>query len=454
MFKKILIANRGEIALQVIRACREMGIESVVVYSEGDRDSLPVKFADEAICIGPADSASSYLHIPSLISAAEITGAEAIHPGYGFLAENANFAEVCEMCRIAFIGPQPEVLKLMGNKWEARQEMARVGIAVLPGSHPTGMEDALEAARQIGFPVIVKAQGGGGGKGMRLVYEEEKLPSAFMMAQREAQAAFGDPGLYLERYIEKPRHVEFQILADSRGNVIHLGERDCTIQRRYQKVIEESPSPALSRDLWQEMGEVAVKAAQTVGYLNAGTIEFLLDPTGNYYFTEMNTRIQVEHPVTEMITQINMVKEQFRIAAGEELRWRQRDIKFSGHALECRICAEDPDTFAPSPGRISVFHLPGGNGVRVDTAAHTDCLITPYYDSMIAKLIVRGENRRESIAKMLRSLEEFTIEGVKTNIPLHLKILRDKDFIRGEFFTDFLSRYKEAPGSKLKAQNP
>lgn len=444
MFKKILIANRGEIALQVIRACKEMGIESVAVYSEGDRDSLPVKFADEAICIGPANSANSYLHIPSLISAAEITGAEAIHPGYGFLAENANFAEVCAMCRITFIGPRPDTLKLMGNKWEARQEMARIEVPVLPGYHSAKAEDSLEAARQIGFPVIIKAQGGGGGKGMRLVHEEEKLPSSFVMAQREAMAAFGDPGLYLERYIEKARHIEFQVLADSQGNAIHLGERECTIQRRYQKLIEESPSPALSRSLWQEMGEIAVRAAQAVGYLNAGTVEFLLDAEGHYYFSEMNTRIQVEHPVTEMVTQINMVKEQIRIAAGEELRWRQKDIRFSGHALECRICAEDPDTFIPSPGKITVFHLPGGNGVRVDTATHTDCLITPYYDSMIAKLIVRGENRQESVGKMLRSLEEFTIEGVKTNIPLHLKILRDKDFIRGEFSTDFLSRYKRS----------
>ena len=441
MFKKILIANRGEIALQIIRACRELGVESVAVYSESDCDSLAVKFADEAVCVGPADSAGSYLHIPSIISAAEITGAEAIHPGYGFLSENADFVEVCEMCHIGFIGPRPETMRLIGDKWEARKVMAGAGIPILPGGKAASVEEALETVQRIGFPIIIKARSGGGGKGMRLVFDEDNLPGAFAMAQREAQASFEDSELYLEKYIEKARHIEIQILADSQGNAIHLGERDCTIQRRYQKLLEESPSPNLGSNLRREMGQMAIKGAKVVGYLNTGTMEFLLDTQGHYYFSEMNTRIQVEHPVTEVVTKVNLLKEQIRIATGQKLRWRQQNIRFLGHGLECRIYAEDPDTLLPSPGKVTVLHLPGGNGVRVDTALHTDCVVPPYYDSLIAKLIVHGEDRRESIKKMARCLEEFTIEGVKTTISLHRKILQDEDFVRGEFFTDFLSRY-------------
>ena len=441
MFKKILIANRGEIALQIIRACRELGVESVAVYSESDCDSLAVKFADEAVCVGPADSAGSYLHIPSIISAAEITGAEAIHPGYGFLSENADFVEVCEMCHIGFIGPRPETMRLIGDKWEARKVMAGAGIPILPGGKAASVEEALETVQRIGFPIIIKARSGGGGKGMRLVFDEDNLPGAFAMAQREAQASFEDSELYLEKYIEKARHIEIQILADSQGNAIHLGERDCTIQRRYQKLLEESPSPNLGSNLRREMGQMAIKGAKVVGYLNTGTMEFLLDTQGHYYFSEMNTRIQVEHPVTEVVTKVNLLKEQIRIATGQKLRWRQQNIRFLGHGLECRIYAEDPDTLLPSPGKVTVLHLPGGNGVRVDTALHTDCAVPPYYDSLIAKLIVHGEDRRESIKKMARCLEEFTIEGVKTTISLHRKILQDEDFVRGEFFTDFLSRY-------------
>lgn len=442
MFKKILIANRGEIALQIIRACRELGVESVAVYSEIDRDSLPVKFADEAICIGPAESLSSYLHIPGIISAAEITGAEAIHPGYGFLSENAGFVEVCEMCQIAFIGPRPETMRLVGDKWEAREIMAGAGLPILPGGNATQVEEALETARLIGFPVMIKARSGGGGKGIRLVFEEDKLPGAFSVAQREAQVSFQNPELYIEKYIGKARHIEIQILADSQGTVLHLGERDCTIQRRYQKLLEESPSPILTPELRREIAEMAVKGARAVDYLNSGTMEFLLDSEGHYYFTEMNARIQVEHPVTEVVTQVNLLKEQIRIAAGQKLRWSQQDIQFSGHGLECRICAEDPDSFLPSSGKVTVLHLPGGNGVRVDTALHTDCVVPPYYDSLIAKLIVHGKDRQETIDKMTRCLEEFTIQGIKTTLPLHRKILGDEDFIRGEFFTDFLTRYK------------
>lgn len=442
MFKKILIANRGEIALQIIRACRELGVESVAVYSEIDRDSLPVKFADEAICIGPAESLSSYLHIPGIISAAEITGAEAIHPGYGFLSENASFVEVCEMCQIAFIGPRPETMRLVDDKWEAREVMAGAGLPILPGGNATKIEEALETARLIGFPIMIKTRSGGGGKGIRLVLEEDKLPGAFSVAQREAQVSFQNPELYIEKYIGKARHIEIQILADSHGNVLHLGERDCTIQRRYQKLLEESPSPILTPELRREIAEMAVKGARAVDYLNSGTMEFLLDSEGHYYFTEMNARIQVEHPVTEVVTQVNLLKEQIRIAAGQKLRWSQQDIQFSGHGLECRICAEDPDSFLPSSGKVTVLHLPGGNGVRVDTALYTDCVVPPYYDSLIAKLIVHGKDRQETIDKMTRCLEEFTIQGVKTTLPLHRKILGDEDFKRGEFFTDFLTRFK------------
>lgn len=443
MFKKILVANRGEIALQIIRACKELGIATVAVYSLGDKDSLPVKYADEAICIGPADSSNSYLHLPHIISAAEIVGAEAIHPGYGFLAENVHFAEVCEECGIKFIGPPAATMKQMMNKWEAKQVMKKAGLPILSGNEHkiTKLEDAHKIAREIGYPLLIKAAAGGGGKGMRLVVKEEGLENSFVMAQREAKVAFDSPELYLEKYIEQARHIEFQVLADQWGNVLHLGERECTIQRRYQKVLEETPSPAIDKKLRQGMGKMAIKAAKAINYVNAGTIEFLLDRNGDYYFIEMNTRIQVEHPITEMVTHMNLIKEQIKIAAGNPLSKKQKDIKQLGHAIECRIYAEDPDTFAPSPGKLTTLHLPGGNGVRVDTATHNDDVITPYYDPLIAKVIAYGQERSEAIAKMVRALEEFTIEGVRTSIPLHLKILRDKDFTEGKFYTDFLDRF-------------
>jgi acetyl-CoA carboxylase biotin carboxylase subunit len=448
MFKKILIANRGEIALQIIRACKELGIATVAVYSLSDKDSLPVKYADEAVCIGPANSASSYLHLPHIISAAEITGAEAIHPGYGFLAEDAHFAEVCEDCGIKFIGPRAETMRSLANKWEAKQIMQKSGLPVLPSNdcRITKLESAQKIAREIGYPIIIKAAAGGGGKGMRLVRDEEGLVNTFVTAQLEAQSAFGNSELYLEKYIEQARHIEFQILADQWGNIIHLGERECSIQRRHQKILEETPSPVVDSRLRQEMGKMAIKAAKATNYLNAGTVEFLLDNEGKYYFIEMNTRIQVEHPITELVTQINLIKEQIMIAAGTPLSKQQKDIRLMGHGIECRIYAEDPYTFSPSPGKITAFQPPGGHGVRVDTAVHADYVITPYYDPLIAKVIVHGQDRREAISKMLRALEEFTLEGVKTTIPLHLKTLRDDDFIQGKFYTDFLTRFfKQKP---------
>jgi len=443
VFKKILIANRGEIALQIIRACKELGIATVAVYSVSDRDSLPVKYADEAVCIGPASSTNSYLHMPHIISAAEITGAEAIHPGYGFLAEDVHFAEVCEDCGIKFIGPSAETMRALANKWEAKQTMRRAGIPVLPGNEfrITKLEQAQKIAGEIGYPVILKAAAGGGGKGMRLARDERELTNTFITAQLEAQTAFGSAELYLEKYIERARHIEFQILADHYGNIIHLGERECSIQRRHQKILEETPSPALNDELRREMGRAAIRAARAANYQNAGTVEFLLDDQGRYYFIEMNGRIQVEHPITEAVTRLNLIKEQIRIAAGIQLNKRQRDIKLLGHSMECRIYAEDPETLSPSPGKITDFLLPGGHGVRVDTAAHAGHVITPYYDPLIAKVIVYAQDRQESIQRMLRALEEFTIEGVKTTIPLHLKILRDEDFVQGLFFTDFLSRF-------------
>lgn len=443
LFKKILVANRGEIALQIIRACKELGIATIAVYSLSDKDSLPVKYADEAVCIGPADSSNSYLHLPHIISAAEITGAEAIHPGYGFLAENVHFVEVCEECGIKFIGPPAVTMRQLTNKWEAKQVMKKAGLPILPSNEHriTKLEEALKIAREIGYPLLIKAVAGGGGKGMRLAAKEEGLETSFIMAQREAQAAFDNPEIYLEKYIEQARHIEFQVFADQWGNVLHLGERECTIQRRYQKILEETPSPAIDKELRREMGRMAIKAAKATNYVNAGTIEFLLDKGGNYYFIEMNTRIQVEHPITEVVTHMNLIKEQIRIAAGEPLSRQQKEIKQLGHAIECRIYAEDPDTFAPSPGNLTVLHLPGGHGVRVDSAAHADYAITSYYDPLIAKVIAHGQERAEAIAKMVRALEEFTIEGVKTSIPLHLKILRDKDFVQGQFYTDFLDRF-------------
>src|SRR3989338_4315270 len=434
MFSKILIANRGEVALRVIRACKELGIRTVAVYSEPDINSLHVKYADEAICIGSAASANSYLNIPSIISAAEITDVEAIHPGYGFLAEDAHFAEICESCKIKFIGPTPQNIRLMGDKMAAKETAKKAGLPVIPGSRAVvkTKEEALKVAKEIKYPVIIKAASGGGGKGMRVCHNDVRLISAFLTAQREAEAAFGNPDVYIEKYIEKPRHIEFQILGDQYGHIVHLGERDCTIQRRHQKLVEETPSPALDQKLRKRMSELAMKGAKSIGYVNAGTIEFLLDSDDSFYFMEMNTRIQVEHPITEAVTGIDLVKEQIRIAGGEKLRYRQDDIKFSGSAIECRILAEDPDNdFMPSPGKIGTLSLPGGYGVRVDTHIYQGYEISPYYDSMIAKLIAHGANRYESIKICARALEEFIIEPVKTTIPFHKKVMAKPEFLLG-----------------------
>jgi len=445
MFKKILIANRGEIALRIIWACRELGIQTVAVYSTADADSLHVKFADEDVCIGPPRSSDSYLNIGAVIAAAEITDADAIHPGYGFLAESAHFAEVCEACKIRFIGPSPNVIRLMGDKSRARETMLAAGVSIIPGSRGTIVDeqDGLRLAAKIGYPIIVKAAAGGGGRGMRVVGSPEELAPAMSAARTEAKAAFGVPDVYIERYLKHPRHVEFQILGDAFGNVVTLGERECSIQRRHQKILEESPSTALTPKLRRRMAEAALKVARTVGYQNAGTVEMLLDEDGRFYFMEMNTRIQVEHPVTEMVTGIDLIKEQIKIAAGESLAFRQEDIVHTGHAIECRINAEDPETFAPSPGKITTFHLPGGPGVRVDTVAHPECTISPHYDSMIAKLITRGNNRMEAISRMRRSLEVTVVEGIRTNIPLHRRILKDPEFIRGNLDTGYLDRLLE-----------
>ena len=442
MFKKILVANRGEIALRIIRACRELGIKTVAVYSEVDGGSLHVRFADESICIGPADSTLSYRNIPNILSAAEITGAEAIHPGYGFLAENAHFAEVCESVGIRFIGPSPESIATVGDKAKAREIMIQRGIPVLPGSKGVVEQEkaALEIARKIGYPVIIKASAGGGGRGLRVVNQEEDLIQAFQSAQAEAKAAFGDGGVYLEKYFLEPRHIELQILADERGRVIHLGERDCTVQRRHQKLIEESPSPVVDEQLRRDMGSVAVEVARAVSYRNAGTIEFLLDKDKNFYFMEMNTRIQVEHPVTEMVTGVDLVKEQIKIAAGRPLSYKQHEIKFHGHSFECRINAECPEKFTPSPGLITTYSVPGGPGVRVDSAVYAGYTVPPHYDSMIAKLIVHSDSREEAVQRMLRALEEFIIEGIKTTIPLHKRIFEDASFQKGRYSTNFLER--------------
>jgi acetyl-CoA carboxylase biotin carboxylase subunit len=444
MFRKILIANRGEIALRVICACKELGIRTVAVYSEADRYSLHVRFADEAVCIGPAKSSKSYLQIPAIISAAEITNAEAIHPGYGFLSENAEFAEVCELSGIKFIGPRPEVTRLMGVKDKARAAMAAAGVPVLPGSAGVvrSPEEALEAARAIGFPVILKASAGGGGRGMRVVREASELPSLFVQAQQEAAAAFSCPDVYLEKFIPAPRHIEFQVLADEHGNVEVFGERECSIQRRHQKLIEESPSPVMTPALRQDMSARLRKALQDVGYTNAGTVEFLMDDTGALYFIEVNARIQVEHPVTEFVTGVDLVKGQILAAAGVPLReFISSPVTLQGHALECRINAEHPETFAPSPGRITAFNVPGGIGVRVDTAAYADCVIPPYYDSLVAKLITYGRDRAEAIARMRRALDMFVIEGIHTSIPLHQRILEDEDFLAGRLDTRFIDRF-------------
>jgi acetyl-CoA carboxylase, biotin carboxylase subunit len=442
MFGKILIANRGEIALRVICACKELGIRTVAVYSEADRYSLHVRFADEAVCIGPARSSESYLNVAAIISAAEITGAEAIHPGYGFLAENPKFAEVCETCKLTFIGPQPEVIRLMGDKNLARKRMAELGLPVLPGTEVLGKkEEVLEAAEKIGYPVMVKAAAGGGGKGMRIVNAPDEMPNLLQVAQNEAEASFGSSEVYLEKYISSPRHIEFQIMADGNGKVIHLGERECTIQRRHQKLLEESPSTQIDAETRREVGCKVIRALREVGYTNAGTVEFLMDENRKLYFLEMNARIQVEHPVTEMVTGLDLVKMQIQVAAGEPLPIEADTVGLRGHAIECRICAEDPETFAPSAGKITGFHVPGGTGVRVDTAAYAESIIPPYYDSLIAKLVVHAKDRAEAVQRMARALEMFIIEGISTSIPLQEKILADADFRAGNFDTQFLNRY-------------
>jgi len=449
LFKKILIANRGEVALRIIFACRELGIKTVAVYSEADENSLHVRFADEDVRIGPARSADSYLNVPAVISAAEITGADAIHPGYGFLSESAYLAEVCEACHIKFIGPDPQVIRLMGDKARARRVMKKAGVPVLPGSDgPIESEEkALKLAKEIGYPVIVKATAGGGGRGMRVVRAAGELSHAVKTAQREAEAAFGVPDVYIEKYVESPRHIEFQILGDHHGSVVHLGERECSIQRRHQKLLEESPSPGLSEKMRRKMGSIVIDAAKAVQYTNAGTFEFLMDPDGRFYFMEANTRLQVEHPVTEMVTGLDIVKDQIRIAAGEKLGYKQSEVTFTGHSIECRINAEDPETFVPSPGVIHVFSVPGGPGVRLETFAHSDCIITPYYDSMIAKIIVHGRDRAEAIARMKRTLEMTVIEGIKTSIPMHLRILSDPDFVAGKLSTAFMERFLARPNT-------
>jgi acetyl-CoA carboxylase, biotin carboxylase subunit len=443
-FKKILIANRGEIAVRVICACKELGIQTVAVYSEADRYSSHVRFADQAICIGPAKSARSYLDIPSIISAAEITNVDAIHPGYGFLSENAQFAEVCEASEIKFIGPRPEVITLMGVKEKARAFMREMGVPVLPGSPGVlrTPEEALELAETVGYPVILKASAGGGGRGMRVVNKAEELPALYAQAQSEAGAAFSSADVYLEKYIGAPRHIEFQVLADEHGNVEILGERECSIQRRHQKLIEESPSPAVTPEQRTEIAIALRKAMSASGYTNAGTVEFLMDETGKLYFIEVNARVQVEHPVTEFVTGIDIVKAQIRIAQGETLaEILPGPICLRGHAIECRINAENPDTFVPSPGRITGFHLPGGIGVRVDTWAYTDCVIPPFYDSLIAKLITYGSDRKEAIDRMQRALGMFIVEGIHTSIPLHQKILAEEDFQTATFDTNFIKRF-------------
>ena len=451
-FKKILIANRGEIAVRVLTACKELGIQTVAVYSEADRYSSHVRFADQAVCIGPAKSARSYLDIPSIISAAEITNVDAIHPGYGFLSENANFAEVCEASGIKFIGPKADVIRLMGIKERARGFMREMGVPVLPGSPGVlaNSEEALELAAQIGYPVILKASAGGGGRGMRVVTDAEDLPGLFLQAQSEAGAAFSSADVYLEKFIGAPRHIEFQILADEHGKVEILGERECSIQRRHQKLLEESPSPAMTERQRTEISAPLRKAIGAAGYSNAGTVEFLMDESGKLYFIEVNARVQVEHPVTECVTGIDIVKSQIRIAQGEPLAALLTEpVTLRGHAIECRVNAENPETFVPSPGRITGFHPPGGIGVRVDTWAYTDCIIPPYYDSLVAKLIAYGSDRAEAIRRMQRALSMFIVEGIYTSIPLHQRILADRDFQAGRFDTNFIKRFM--PGMKAGA---
>ena len=442
MFRKILIANRGEIALRILSACRELGIKTVAVYSEADRNSLHVRFADEAICIGPPRSSESYLNIPQVISAAEIANVDAIHPGYGFLSENANFAEVCEASHITFIGPAPDAIRLMGEKDKAREAMGAAGLPIIPGSPGVVPDEdsAKHIAAEIGYPIMIKAAEGGGGRGMRIVRDKHELIPMFRTARTEAEQAFGSANVYMEKLIERPRHIEFQVLGDKHGNVIHLGERECSLQRRHQKVLEESPSMAVDAVTRKKIGKQVVDALKKLGYSSAGTVEFLREDSGNLYFIEMNARIQVEHPVTEMVTGVDLVKSQIRVAAGEELTDILKPIEFRGHAIECRINAEDPDTFVPSAGRVTAFRVPGGPGIRVDTACYADCVIPPYYDSLIAKIIAHGDTRGEAIARMNRGLDGFVVEGIKTTIPLHKRILADPDFIAGKFDTHFLDR--------------
>jgi len=443
LFKKVLIANRGEIALRVIRACKELGIKTVAIHSEADANSMHTRAADERICVGPAEAALSYRNIPNVLSAAEVSGADAIHPGYGFLSENAHFAEVCESIGVKFIGPTSENIALMGDKAKAREILMRRGLPVTPGS-PGELKselEAREAATKIGYPVIIKAAAGGGGRGMRVVNTAEELGRAFQAAQAEAKSTFGNDSVYLERYFLEPRHIEVQIAADHRGHVVHLGERDCSIQRRHQKLVEETPSPAVDDKLRREIGRVAVEAVKAVHYRNVGTVEFLLDKDRNFFFMEVNTRIQVEHPITEMVTGIDLIKEQIRLADGQSLSIKQQDIQLNGHSLECRINAEDPEKFTPSPGQITKYSAPGGFGVRVDSAMEANTMVVPFYDSMIAKVITHGRDRQESIARMRRALDEFVIEGIKTTIPLLKRILTDTDFQKGHVSTTFLDRF-------------
>ncbi len=445
MFKKILIANRGEIAVRIIRACREMGIETVAVYSEADKEALHVLLADEAVCIGPAKSKDSYLNMQNIISATVLTGAKAIHPGFGFLSENSSFARMCEDCNITFIGPNADTIDLMGNKSKARETMIKAGVPVVPGSDGEleKIRDAFDLAEEIGYPVMVKASAGGGGKGMRAVYRAEDLDNAINSAKSEAKAAFGDDKIYMEKLIVNPKHIEFQILADTYGNVVHLGERDCSVQRRNQKMMEEAPSAIMNKDLRKRMGDAAVKAAKATGYVNAGTIEFLLDNRGNYYFMEMNTRIQVEHPITEMVTGIDLIKEQIQIANGEKMPYVQKDIEIRGHAIECRINAEDPKRgFMPCPGRIENLLLPGGNGIRIDSSIYPGYVVPSCYDSMLAKLIAYGRTREEAIQRMKRALTEFVVEGIHTNIEFQYELLEKEEIITGRYHTGLIEGKK------------
>ncbi|MFO7652258.1 MAG: acetyl-CoA carboxylase biotin carboxylase subunit [Candidatus Krumholzibacteriia bacterium] len=456
MFKKILVANRGEIALRVMRACRELGVECVAIHSSADTDSLHVKYADESVCVGKSPSSESYLKVPNIVAAAEITGAEAIHPGYGFLAENAEFATIIEENDFVWIGPSPEVIARMGDKAVARATAAAAGVPTVPGTGViASLDEALIAARDVGYPLIIKATAGGGGKGMRVAWDEAGLRKGFPMARAEAGASFGNDGVYVERYLTRPRHVEIQILADNHGNVIHLGERDCSVQRRHQKLIEESPSPAVDDDLRRRMGAAAVRLASEVGYRSAGTVEFLLDEDGSFYFMEMNTRIQVEHPVTEMVTGLDLVKLQIRLAAGERLALRQEDVKFQGHAIECRVNAENPERdFMPCPGRIFFFHAPGGPGVRVDSHVYSEYQVPPYYDSLLAKLITHGADRDEALRRMSRALDECVFEGIPTSIPFHIQVLRNEVFRSGRATTRFLEEEmaKLQEGMRVRAQ--